>query len=314
MKDSSSKPLLIFPFVFANWFGGVLVRGCGKEHTLNYIISLFNFITFVATAFEGTLVDDGLHKSHPVSLNIIGGMQSDIFIVVFVRNLFSNITTWDQFFVFTSVTVIIDSCSFMLAISHASQSLHDKILAIAEPCHQSSTKSIPQFFASRYARSRGYRSGAIVGSKIALQYALKYAVMLVVSFSYVIFSIWLRYGYNRDFYSPKEMSNEHFQTLMIFVLLSVIFETLTIIPANNILISNTGFSLWNRLGYFAFFYIFNKQISPSSVYLHLRRWVSFFHVAEGKQYYVFFCWATAHVISDVFVAKILYKDSSGELN
>lgn len=194
----------------------------------------------------GTLIDDDIHSSHPVSLNIIGGMQSDIFVVVFQRNLFSNIDTWGDFFLFTFLSNTVDVCTSMYQISQHYKSMHDRICAYAATVEGSTPSTILQFFAVRYANSRGKRPGEIVMHKYALLLAHKYMLTLASSLSFIVFQTWLRFGYNRHYYDTSSLSESQFENQMVFVLLSVIIDTMTIFPVNYILNKTTGNSLWER--------------------------------------------------------------------
>ena len=219
----------MIPFVLINALAGALIRNVGVR------------------------IDNNIYKTHPVSLCVIGGMQSDIFIVVFQRNLYSSIGSWESFFLFTFITHFFDALIiFIFLKSFFLETTHNIIVEyarerIAENAGESIVEiSTRQRLAVLYATASNYLDGSILKSFLALLIAQKHAIFIATSMSYLLLESFLRYGYNQNLYDPISLSEYEYTKLMTFVTFSIVLRVIAFLPVDYLLLQQDGSTFWNR--------------------------------------------------------------------
>ena len=240
----------------------------------------------------------------------------DSFIIIFHRNLFSLVDSWRNFITFTFLSTALEFFMYQFSITAFYERLHDEIIVYAKqvkidsnnssilfkllslsvkiPVGDNNSSFIPSNrynpflcnLAYIYAVTQGWRDGKTFVHKNALDLSYRYVIRVTTTISYIIFQVFLRYGYNAPFYDPSSYSINDFNQLMIFIVISFLLETIAHIPANYWLIQRFNISLYSRF-------------------------ISFFHMSDNHEIYVhMLIWYVGHITSDVFVAKIDYNTAN----
>ena len=233
----------------------------------------------------GSLADRNIRSSHPVSLSVIGNIQSEIFPIIFQINLFSLVTEWSHFFLLLFTIEFIETATRCFSVSPLYARMHDAMCEHSRNQKDQQSASFFTFCAHVFARINDYRSGVLTVDQSAIRLCMKIIINISALISYMFFSIVLRCGYNKHFYNVQSSSSANFERLLAFVCVYLGVEILLIAPTDVYVKKSSNYSLFNR-------------------------WVSFFDINDGQEYYVFLVWALTHVTTDVFIAKIDYLRSS----
>lgn len=146
--------------IYNNHFDNISLIGYGKLVYRSFLVSLsvvalYNFVVWFTGFFEenknssyssflliififGCVVGQQLinitsnyvdfHTNNIPSLNIISMFQGDCFFIIFERNLFTSITTWRKFIIFTLLHCIFEIALFSFSISEYYENWHDKLI------------------------------------------------------------------------------------------------------------------------------------------------------------------------------------------
>ena len=119
----------------------------------------------------------------------------------------------------------------------------------------------------------------LIYQRVCMDYSLRFSLILSTAISYIIFFVFIRFGYNYQFYDTygEGISVDKFDKVIYFVLISVSIELVLFFAIDQLARANTGHSL-----FFPWFVIFTN----SSSYL-------FFVIVMS-----------AHVMTDVYITQI----------
>jgi hypothetical protein len=136
-----------------------------------------------------------------------------------------------------------------------------------------------------YAQFHKFHDGSVFVHRNALHISYRFVLRVTSTVSYILFTTFLKYGYNRRFYSDASSLSQHsFDLLMDFIIISFLIDAVVWLLADYVLTKRTSISL-------------------------IQRFIAFFDpIRNGgnTQYIMFLIWVTAHITTDVFVAKIPY--------
>jgi hypothetical protein len=276
---------------FTTFFEQETANSTFGKNTSLILLSIFVFVVCFGTMIVrvlGNYVDQGLSPNSP-SLNVIAGMMADTYLIVYYRNLFAYVDGWPTFLEFSLVAVILELVTFQYSVTDSYRELHNTIISYGiRKLQETNNINVIESFkincAFLYCTTHGWRDGEIFVNKNALMLGYRFILRSSTTVSYIIFQLFLRYGYNSPFYSvdKQHYSDDRFSNLLAFIALSFVFECIVMYFPEKSLRDKTGIGI-------------------------LARTISFFQKAPNSAPYVlFFIWALGHINSDVFVAKIDY--------
>lgn len=252
--------------------------------------------------------------------------MADAFLIVFQRNLFSIVSSWENFAIFNIIACSYELIVYQFCVTERYEQLHDSILLFARggsstdrdqqlssdlPTTSSDSKNVPVLIneekkdysisdlihvywihclrscAIGYARGHMWRSGNIFVHKNCLNLSYRYSLRVVASISYILYSSFLHFSYNAPYYRNDTSINlRDYSRLMAFIVISLLLETIALSASAYLIYKRSGISLF-------------------------RRFISFFDISTpaNRGYLGFYVWVVAHIMTDVFVAKINYKVS-----
>ena len=228
-------------------------------------------------------------------MNIILGIMADTYLIVFQRNLFSLISSWGIFVILTVVSGLYEYVLYQFQVTTLYERMHDALLdyGLAGQARMAEAggslwrwwrvMSLAELGCVLYGEAHCWYRGAVYVNKNALNISYRYVIRVVATISYVLFTTFLRFGYNSNYYSDASSLNaQSYELLMAFIFISFFIDTVVVIATDALVQRLTGVSLYQRFMYF-------------------------FSGSRGKEYREFFVWVVGHIITDVFVAKIPYE-------
>jgi len=124
--------------------------------------------------------------------------MADTFLIVFQRNLFSLVHTWEAFFEFTAYSFAFEMATFFYCMTEHYEELHDSILKYAEefnecvnPKEKYKLKNVVCYL---YAITHSWQDGKFFVSKNALYISYRFLLRLQSTLAYMLFQVFLRYG------------------------------------------------------------------------------------------------------------------------
>ena len=268
-------------FAWCSTFTGLfMMLSAGKQ--LGYIL-LFTFITTIASVFVrmlGSNVDFGL-TAGSCSLNVIAGLMTDTFYVVYQRNLFSGVKNWTEFAEFATIFAVIEVVMFQFCVTETYEKWHDDVRVIAKDEVEKEKGSFKYDLCYFYCATHGWLDGRSFIHKNALHLSYKALLRVSSSVAFLLFETFLRYSYNKKYYDAALFSPQGYNNLVGYVIVSMILDIIVVFPTE---------------------YMLRKRDKPGL----MQHFFAFFNSANGPIYMGFFIWVIAHITTDVFVAKILY--------
>ena len=95
--------------------------------------------------FSYAVADKVLTKDSP-SMAIIGGIMADTFLIVFLRNLFSEVGEWPPFITFAAVLGVLEAGTYQFTITEKYEKLHDYFIDIAKANLEKSEQAMQMLF------------------------------------------------------------------------------------------------------------------------------------------------------------------------
>lgn len=272
-------------FAWCSTFTGIFLA-LPENLKVGYLF-LFTFVTMYASILVrmvATFVDYGL-SAGSCSLNIIAGLMTDTFFVVYQRNLFTGVDNWTEFIYFALVNAVIEVVVFQFCVTETYERWHDVVRNYAKDPEAKEEGSFKFDLCYLYASTHGWLDGNSFVHKNSLHLSYKCLLRLSSGVAFMIFETFIRYSYNKQYYDAQTFSAEGYSNLMGFTLVSMVLDFLIVIPTD-----------WTL----------KKRGKPSL----LQHFSAFFNSPNGHVYMGFFIWVIAHITTDVFVAKILYSSTT----
>ena len=114
--------------------------------------------------------------------------------------------------------------------------------------------------------------------RISIDYMLRFIVSITSGIGYVFVVLWIRFGYNKNFYTISNLSESQFNKSLIFVIMSTICEILT--------------------------YFLIKWLLKNKMTISIKHYWKVF-ICHRPMYLAFMIVILQHVLSDVMVAKLI---------
>lgn len=211
--------------------------------------------------------------------------MADTFLIVFQRNLFSLVHSWAGFFEFSAYSFIFELVTFFYGVTESYQKLHDAVIDRGRQfIDKPDDRNALGFLAWFYGITHGFQDGNFFVNKSCLYISYRFVLRFSTMISYMLFEVFLRYGYNSYFYDAATYTEDEFKMLMAFQIISMVLEFIAIIPTDWLIRKRSGKSMTTR--FFAFF-----------------------SDKDSQMYVTFFVWVLTHISTDVFVDKINYSAS-----
>ena len=288
-------------YTWCAWFTTFFYSEQSKA-LISFSIFIFLGVTgFISFLFRlaGNFIDRAL-GSHCYSMNMIGSIMADCFLIIYQRNLFSLVDTWFNFAIVTIFCALFEILVYSFSVTKTYEKFHDSLMRYARRhrdaldisavdwsgsviitniVHFRTDKILPQL-AIIYAICHRWQDGRIFVHRNALMISYRIMIRISSSIAYIIFTTFLRFGYNAQFYEDaSSLSIDDFKLLMTFIVISVIIDIIVVLPTDYYLRKTTNIGLASRF-------------------------VSYFAISDQPEYFIFMIWAITHITTDVFIAKV----------
>eukprot|EP01083_Nonionella_stella_P081912 225917_1 len=233
-----------------------------------------NVIKFVVSRFARY---GDSNKTSRYSLELIVTFFLTCFYYVFYRNLFLHITSYTSFLLIKASHMILELSMYLLRMSpvyfEKTDALQNK-LKDGRICCNTCGGLLQPLVLIMYDPAP-YHIWCV---RVSIDYSMQFIVSIGSGIGYIVGVVWLKYGYNQQFYDIKNIPKEQFDKALVFTALGVVVEFVAYVGIDYIMK-----------------YMYQIHV--------IKHWNALMRHRRGYIWY--FIFILQHVLTDVMIAKLL---------